>query len=122
MLVSSCGFKIVDGCLKVPLGSKQYFEIPLNAHTKRILSDPSLIVRSFTLTADNTLSICYSKDVAELECTGNVGIDRNLKNLTVADSENAVQYNLSKAVEIAENTESIVRSLRRNDGRIRRRI
>jgi len=30
LLISCYGFKIVDGFLRVPLGNKQYFDIPLN--------------------------------------------------------------------------------------------
>jgi putative transposase len=85
-LVSSYGFKISDGSLKVPLGNREYFDISLNNFVKGILSDSTLKVRSFTLTV-NTLSICYSKDVLEIECTGNVGVDRNLENLTVGNDE-----------------------------------
>jgi len=122
MLISSYGFKVIDGILKVPLGNKQYFDIPLNKHTLQVLSDPSLTLRSFTLTADNTMSICYCKEVAEIECAAIAGIDRNLRNLTVGNDNSVKQYDLSKAVDIAENTRSIVRSFKRNDVRIRKRI
>ncbi|MGI0048430.1 MAG: hypothetical protein ACREAW_02720, partial [Nitrososphaera sp.] len=61
ILVSCYGFKMIDGILKVPLGNRQYFDVPLNSHTKNILSDVAATVRSFTLTANNTVSICYSK-------------------------------------------------------------
>lgn len=51
------------------------------------------------------------------------GTDRNLHNLTVGNYEKVVQYHLSEAVEIAENTRSIVvvRSFKRNDVRIRKK-
>lgn len=81
-----------------------------------------MTVRSFTLNANNTVSICYSKEIAEIECVAIAGVDRNLGNLTVGTSNNVVQYDLSKAVDIAENTRSIVKSFYRNDVRIRRRI
>jgi len=79
ILVSCYGFKIVNGILKVPLGKRQYFDIPLNKHTKSILSDAAVTVRSFTLTANNTVSICYSKEVAQIECIAMAGVDRNLR-------------------------------------------
>jgi putative transposase len=120
-LISSYGFKLVDGVLKVPLGSRQYFDIVLNNHTKSILSDSTLQIRSFTLTSDS-LSICYSKEVQPIEVRTLVGIDRNLRNLTVGNLENVVQYDLSKAVDIAENTKSIMKSFKRNDVRIRRKL
>lgn len=62
LLVSCYGFKIVDNTLKIPLGNKKYFDIPLNNHVNRILSASLHKIRSFTLTAD-ALNICYSKEV-----------------------------------------------------------
>jgi putative transposase len=122
ILVSCYGFKIIDGILKVPLGDRQYFDVPLNSHTKNILSDAAVTVRSFTLAANNTVSICYSKEVAEIDCATIAGVDRNLRNLTVGTNEIVMQYDLSKAVDIAENSRSIVRSFKRNDVRIRKKI
>lgn len=121
-LVSCYGFKIVNGILKVPLGNMQYFDVPLNRHTNSILSDPAVIVHSFTLTANNTVSICISKEVAEIETAAIAGVDRNLRNLTVGNDERVVQYDLSKTVDIVENTRSIVRSFKRNDVRLRKKI
>jgi putative transposase len=123
LLATYSGFKIVNGVLKVPVGGRQYFDIALNSHVRQVLSDPSLTVRSITLIASNTVSICYSKEVAEeIECTSIEGVDRNLGNLTVGNARRIVQYDLSKAVSIAENTRSVVRSFKRNDARIRRKI
>lgn len=111
----------MDGILRVPLGKREYLDITLNSYVRGILSDPSLGKRSFTFTTDR-LSICISKDAAEIECTGNIGVDRNLENLTVGNDEHVTRYDLSKAVQIAENTRSIVRSFKRNDVRIRKKI
>ncbi len=122
LLVSCYGFKIVDGTLKLPLGDRQFFEIPLNSYVLGVLSDENLQIRSFTLAADNTLSICYSKEVIQIECAGTEGIDRNLRNLTVGNFREVVQYDLSKTVDIAENTRSIMKSFRRNDVRTRRKL
>ncbi len=120
-LVSSYGFKISDGILKVPIGGRDYVDIPLNNYVRSILSDPALTLRSFTLTPDS-LDITYSKEVAEIECTRTAGVDRNLENLTVGNDEQITRYDLSKAVRIAENTRSIVKSFKRNDVRIRKKI
>lgn len=122
LLATYMGFKIADGILKVPLGHRQYFDIPLNSYIKSILSDTSLRVRSITLTASKAVSICISKEVAEIECTNIEGVDRNLRNLTVGNCQQVKQYDLLKAVNVAENTRSIVRSFKRNDVRIRRRL
>jgi putative transposase len=129
MCVSSVGFKVSDGILRVPLraygrgkNNMDYFDIPLNRHTRTILSDSSVRVRSFTLTSDNTLSICYSKEVPEIACTTTAGADRNLRNLTVVSGNSVFQYELSKAVDVVENTRAIVRSFNRPDVRVRKKI
>ena len=121
LLVSCYGFKIKDGVLKVPLGNRQYFDIALNSYVRKMLSDPSLRIRSFTLTAD-ALSICISKDVIEIGCTGIEGVDRNLRNLTVGNCQHVRQYDLSEAIDIAENTRSIIKSFKRNDVRLRKKL
>lgn len=124
-LISSYGFKVENGVLKVPLGARQYFDIPLNPHVQGILSDPAVTVCSFTLAAANnndTISICYSKQVTEIEFTTTAGVDRNLGNVTCGNNEKIVAFDISKAVQIAENTRSIVRSFKRNDVRMRRKI
>lgn len=120
-LTAYTGFKIVDSTLKVPCGKRQYYGIPLNKYVIQTLSDHSLKIRSFTLTINN-LIVCYSKEVTEIECTKTVGVDRNLQNVTVGNYAEVVQYDLSKAVDIAENTRSIIRSFKRNDARIRQKL
>ena len=125
ILVSCYGFKIEDGNLKVPLDGRRHFElIPLNSYTRQVLSDPTLTVRSFTLT-ERSLSLCISKEVQSMEArevVGSVGVDRNLRNLSVGNQERVTFYDMSKAVEIAEDTRSIVRSFKRSDFRVRKRI
>ncbi len=122
LLLSCYGFKIDDGALKIPVGDRGYLDIPLNAYVLKVLSNEKVRIRSFTVTSDSTVSVCYSKEVIEIECTSTVGIDRNLRNMTVGNPKQVVQYDLSKAVDIADNTRSILRSLKRNDVRIRRKL
>jgi putative transposase len=120
LLATYTGFKIADGILKVPLGDRQYFDISLNSYIKGILSDPSL---SPVYHVD-----CwqYSQhlhlEVAEIECACLKGVDRNLRNLTIGNCRQVEQYDLSKAVDIVENTRSITKSFERNDVRIRRKL
>jgi putative transposase len=122
ILISCYGFKIENNVLRVPLGNRKYFDILLNHYSRQILSfNPSLTVRSFTLTSDSVI-IAISRGVNEIECVKMAGIDRNLRNLTVGNPDEIVQYDLSKAVDIVENTVSIVRSFRRNDVRIRKKL
>lgn len=121
-LISSYGLKAEDGILKIPIGDRQYFGIPLNSYVKGILSDPTTTVRSFTLTANNTVSICYSKQVTVVGYTTTVGVDRNLANIACGNDQRIITFDVSKAVQVAENTHSITRSFKRNDVRIRRMI
>jgi putative transposase len=122
ILISCYGFKVLDGILKVPVGHKQYYDIPLNRYVRKILTDSSIKVRSFTLTGCNTVSLCISKEVQTVACTSMEGIDRNLGNLTVGNNDRMVQYDLKKALDIAENTRSIMRSFKRNDVRMRKKL
>jgi len=119
LLVSCYNVKVQDRKLRVHLGDGQFEDIPLNAHTLRVLSDAELRINSFTLTAAS-LSICFSKeDEAEPGAfTDAIGIDRNLRNLTVGNENRVTYYDMAKAVEIAENTRSIVGSFKRSDARV----
>ena len=88
LLVSCYGFK-VKGCgtLKIPIGGRQYYDIPLDSYLRNVLFNTSFRVRSFTLTPDS-VSICYSKEVEKIECIDVVGLDRNLRNVTVGNKDN----------------------------------
>jgi putative transposase len=93
----------------------------VNEYTLSVLSQPGVTVRSFTLT-ETSLSICISKEVPEIKCSETIGVDRNLRNLTVGNDERAIQYDLSLTVRIAQTTSRIVGSLKRYDSRIRERL
>lgn len=121
ILVSCYGFKLENDIFKIPLGNKTYLGISLNNYTKQILSDPNIDINSFTLTLD-LISISYSRITGKIECKNTAGIDRNLRNLTYGNCEQVIQFDLSKTVQIAENTKSIVASFKRNDFRIKKKI
>jgi putative transposase len=121
VLISCYDFKIIDGVLKIPLGNRQYHDVQLNCYVRKILSDSSIKIRSFTI-ALNHINICHSKEVAEIKCAGIWGVDRNLCNLTVGNDEKVMQYNLGKAIDITENTQSIMKAFKRNDARVRRKL
>jgi putative transposase len=120
LILTSCyAFKIANGKLRIPIGDRCFEEVPLVPHTQSVLSAPTLKVNSFTVT-EQSLSLSISKEVEEMrEIASTVGVDRNLRNLTVGNEQAVTYYDLSKAVEIAENTRSIARSFKRNDARIR---
>ena len=120
-LVSCYGFKIRKGLLEIPVGRGRRFAIPLTSHTLQIISQPGVEVRSFTLT-QNRLSLCIARDTPMIECTSTIGVDRNLRTLTVGNDHQTRQYDLSKCVRIANTTVSIVASFTRDDDRIRTAI
>ncbi|MGQ9469176.1 MAG: RNA-guided endonuclease InsQ/TnpB family protein [Nitrososphaerales archaeon] len=122
MLTTCYGFKIEDGQVRLPIKPNIYEYLSLNNHTQRILSNPSLTVRSIMLT-DRTLSITFSKETAEIEPTGLIGIDRNLDNVTTTSNDDMIKvYDLSKATQIKATYREVKTHFKRNDVRIRRRI
>lgn len=125
ILISCYGFKMVNEKFKIPIGNRQYFDIMLNHHSREILSNnennSSFKVNSFTLTSDHII-ISYSKDVPEIKCSNTSGIDRNLRNITVGNCNQVIQYDISKASEITETTKLIMSSFKRNDFRIRKKL
>src|SRR5438132_3758513 len=117
-LVSCYGFKIENGELNIPVSRGIRFSIPLTKHVLEIISQPRVKVRSFTLTR-NRLSLCIARNNPMIECASTVGVDRNLRNLTVGNDQETSKYELSKCVRIAKTTVRIVSSFTRNDDRIR---
>src|SRR5437588_4428595 len=117
-LVSCYGFKIESGGLKIPVSRGRRFSIPLTKHVLETISQPGAKVRSFTLT-QNRLSLCIARDTPLLQCNSTVGVDRNLRNLTVGNDDQTQHYDLSKSVRIANTTVRIVASFTRDDDRIR---
>src|SRR5437879_7818889 len=120
-LVSCYSFKAKNGGLEIPIARGKRLIIPLTKHTINSISQPGVEVRSFTLT-QNRLCLSIARDVARVECASTVGVDRNLRNLTVGNDEETRPYDLSKTVRIASTTMRIVASLKRDDVRIRRVI
>ena len=122
MLTCCYDFKVVDDFLCIPIGYHKYGEIKLNRHTLEVLSDTTLKVNSFRLT-ETSLSISYSKEVEGVKgLASSVGVDRNLRNLTVGEGKKVTYYSMSRVVDVAENTKSVVKSFKRDDVRIRREI
>ena len=121
-LATCYGFKIRDGNLQLPIKPGNKITIPLNRHTLQVLSEAYLTPRSVTLTA-RTITIVYSKDVPAVEPSGLIGIDRNLDNVTVADSQGSItRHNLAEATEIKAIYGEVKSHMNRNDARIRQRV
>lgn len=120
MLIDCYYFKIVNGILKLVVGKRRYIKVPLNAHTRAVIS--GYTVRSVTLTTC-TIVIAFSKETASIDPKGLIGIDRNLANVTTANSNGEVQYyDLSRATEIKTLYREVKSHYKRNDHRIRQRI
>src|SRR2546421_7931461 len=111
-LVSCYGFKIRNGALEFPVSRGKRFSIPLTRRVLEIISQPGIKVRSFTLT-QNRLSLCIARDTPMIECTFTVGVDRNLRNLTVGNDQETSRYDLSKCVRTANTTVRVVASFTR---------
>jgi putative transposase len=120
-LVSCYGFKFRNGRLEIPVSRGKRLSLLLNKHTVAVVSQEGVRVRSFTLTT-NKLSICIARDAPSIQCASTVGVDRNLRNLTVGNESQTHHYDLSKTVRIAKNTVRILASFRRDDARIKTAI
>jgi putative transposase len=115
-LVNCYGFKINGSLMSIPYKPHNPVNILLNSHTTKILSDSTLKVHSFTLTALN-ISLCISKEIDEIECTKIMGIDRNLRNVTVGNHESVTFYKTNKLLSIKQNTIYARSGFHRNDHR-----
>jgi putative transposase len=123
-LTTCYGFKIktLDQTLLLPFKPKQPLSIMLNAHVIRILSEPNIQIRSVTLTHER-VSICYAKEVEPIQPHGLIGIDGNLDNLTLADSDGRImRKDLARATLIKARYREIRSHMRRNDHRIHQRV
>jgi len=120
--IGNQAYKIMDGQLRLPTKPRQYVYIPLKGHTLDVLSERNIKFGSVTLTA-STLSIAFSKETAETEPTGYMGLDRNLNNVTTATSNDEVRtYDLSEVTRIKSVYRAVKSHFKRNDVQIRRRI
>src|SRR3989454_2632808 len=117
-LISCYSFKTKNGRLEIPIARGKRLSMPLTKHTIDIISQPGVEVRSFTLTY-NRLCLSIAREAPRIECASKVGVDRNLRNLTVGNDEETRHYDLSETVRIAGTTIRIVASLKRDDARIR---
>src|SRR3989441_5815845 len=72
-------------------------------------------------TTEIGLSSCLAKEPAENDPAGAIGIDRNLDNVTTADSDGSIlRHDLGRATEVKARSRETKRHFKRNDVRIRR--
>ena len=100
----------------IPYKNRKPINILINDHTKNVLSDPALTVRSFSMT-DTSLSLCISKEITPIECTQTLGIDRNLRNITCGNDQKVTVYKTNKLLSISESTIHAKSRFKRNDKR-----
>ncbi|MHB8601033.1 MAG: RNA-guided endonuclease TnpB family protein [Nitrosotalea sp.] len=120
-LVSCYGFKINEMLLSIPIGDKEYINVILNHHTQQILQDKSLRVKSFVITPDS-ISLGMQKEIEEIKCDDIIGIDRNLRNVTVGNHERVTMYDIEEIPKITHRTKKVTSSFKRSDFRIRQKI
>ena len=120
-LVNCYGFKINGMLMSIPFKHHQPINILLNHHTTKILTDKTISVRSFTISG-SSISICISKQIDEIKCQKTIGIDRNLRNITVGNENRVIIYNTAKLTQIKENTTHVLSTFRRNDHRILKKL
>jgi putative transposase len=120
-LVSCYGFKINGMLLSFPISNRQLANILLNDHTAKILSDDSLEPRSFTITP-TSISISIRKQIDQIKPEYMIGIDRNLRNITISTLDGFIIYKTNKILSIKENSQFVKASFRRNDRRVKNRF
>lgn len=121
MLCIISGFFVTaKGRLFIPLRKRnEYADVLLNRYVQERLAGKEL--RSLTIT-QNSLSLCYSEEIAQSPVKTVYGVDRNEKNLTFGNAEGVVQVDMAKAVRIKQTTRRIVGSFKRDDVRVRRKL
>ena len=119
-LVSCYGFKINGMLLSFPVANREFVNIVLDSHTLNKLSE-GIEPRSFTI-AVSSLSISVRKEVEEIIVENVIGIDRNLRNVTISTSHGPIMYKTGKLLSIKENTMHVIASFRRNDRRVKNKF
>lgn len=120
-LVSCYGFKVNGILLSFPIKNREFVNVILNHYVTRIVSEKSVKVRSFTITP-TSLSLSIAKEIELIKPTKVIGIDRNLRNVTLGNDEKIIQINTSELLKIKENTTHAKSTFKRNDKRILQKI
>ncbi len=118
-LVNCYGFKINGRLLSIPYKPKQPIHILLNEHTTKILSNKTIKIRSFCMN-EIGISLCIRKESEEIKCENAIGIDRNLRNVTVGNNDKIIFYKTNKLLSIRENTIHARAGFKRNDYKMKR--
>ncbi|SMH72252.1 RNA-guided endonuclease InsQ/TnpB family protein [Candidatus Nitrosotalea okcheonensis] len=116
-LVSCYGFKINGMLLSFPVSNGDKFLVKLNEYTISKLDGTE--PRSFTITP-SSISISVRKEIKQIIPENVIGIDRNLRNVTISTNDGTVMYKTNKLLSIKENTSHVLSSFKRFDVRLKR--
>jgi putative transposase len=116
-LVSCYDFKITGMLLSFPISNGGKFLVRLNEYTTSQLED--MEPRSFTITP-NSISISVRREVVQIVPENAIGIDRNLRNVTISTNDGTILYKTNKLLSIKENTSHVISSFKRFDVRVKR--
>lgn len=94
--------------------------ILLNEFVSKKLSDVDTKIISFSISL-KSLSIRYSKNIKTIKCESVIGIDRNLRNVTVGNNSFMTIYKTNKLLSMKENTIHARAGFKRNDYRMLRK-
>lgn len=120
-LVSCYGFKINGMLFSFPIENRKFVNIILNNHTTEKLSEEGVQPKSFIITPDS-LSISVRKEVKEIIPESVMGIDRNLRNVTIGSKNGVTMYKTNKLLSIKENTGHVLASFKRYDIRVKKKL
>ena len=113
--------------MRIPTTPRHFVFLTLKGSTHHLsfIDDPTLKRGSITLTG-RTVSIAFSKEIAETETLGEVGIDVNERNVTASDtSGDTVVFDTSNVAELKKRYRAIRAKIgrrTRQDNRISQRL
>jgi putative transposase len=113
--------------LRIPTRPRHFIYLTLRASDYHLsfVDDPGLKRGSITLT-DSALAVAFSRETAEIEPRGRIGIDVNERNVTWADSSGlVVKEDMSVVAELKERYKAIRAKIAQRtskDKRIQRRL
>ncbi len=120
-LVSCYGFKLNGMLLTIPIGNRKYINVVLNDYVTKKLAMDGVQPRSFTI-IPNSLSISVRRRADEIVPESVIGIDRNLRNITISTKNGSVMYKTNKLLSIKENLQFVRASFRRTDRRVKNKF
>ena len=94
-------------------------EIPLNDYILKKIQGAE--IHSVTVST-RTVSISFSKEVEQIECTEILGIDANLENVTLASSEGVKRFDMQEIGQAKQKYREVKSHFKRNDHRILKEI